>query len=472
MQDLIIEKPKILIVDDTPENIDILGEILSDYKKYVATNGEKALKLAKEKLPDIILLDIMMPQMDGFEVCKKLKEDILTKDIPIIFITAKNQIEDEVKGLELGAVDFIAKPISPPIVIARIKSQLELKFARESLVFKNSELNSTLDELKSTQKQLILSEKISTLGQLVAGIAHEINTPLSAINSSNKAITADLNYILFDAPGIYKSFSEDIATKFNQLLDSAFKKDNTISSREERTQKRSVESNLKELKITNYETIAELLIELGIYENLQDYELILKNQNAVEILNAATKLSSIKFRNDIITTAIEKISKIVYSIKNFTRFDSEGKKIKGNIHDSIETVLIIYNNIIKQGIEIERAFNINETFEFIPDQISQVWTNIIHNAIYAMQNKGILTISTEIKDNFAIISFKDNGLGMTEEIKKRIFEPFFTTKPQGEGTGLGLDIVNKIIKNHHGKIEVESELGLGTKFTVYLPLSE
>lgn len=133
---------KILIVDDAPENVDILGEVLTNYKKQVALNGEKALKIAfGPNKPDLILLDVMMPVMDGFEVCKRLKENHETKDIPVIFITAKSEVEDETRGLELGAVDFIPKPISPPVVLARVKNQLELLSARERLQIQNAELS-------------------------------------------------------------------------------------------------------------------------------------------------------------------------------------------------------------------------------------------------------------------------------------------------------------------------------------------
>ena len=131
----------ILIVDDTPENIDILSEVLKDYNRKVATNGARALKIANlPEQPDLILLDIMMPEMDGFEVCRRLKSDERTKDIPVIFITAKSEVEDETKGLELGAVDFIPKPISPPVVHARVKNQLELLDARIKLQEQNDTL--------------------------------------------------------------------------------------------------------------------------------------------------------------------------------------------------------------------------------------------------------------------------------------------------------------------------------------------
>ncbi|MCX6153131.1 MAG: response regulator [Candidatus Kapabacteria bacterium] len=470
MSEQVNEKQKILIVDDTPENIDILGEILSEYKKFIAINGERALKLAKEKLPDLILLDIMMPGMDGFEVCERLKADGVTRDIPVIFITAKNQIEDEVRGLELGAVDFIAKPISPPIVLARVKNHLELKSAREKIETKNKELAKTLRELKDTQNQLIISEKMSALGQLVAGIAHEINTPIGAINSSNRAIATDLNYILLEAPDIYRSFTPDFEILFRQLLEVTFKKSTTISSREERQYRTNLESLLSSQNIAKSEDIADLLVSLGVYENIDPFIEIIKSDLAEEYLTTAQKLSRIKFRNDIIASAIDKVSKIVFSLKNFARFDGEGKKTNGDIHESIETILTIYYNKLKYGVEVVRDFNIDRVIPFLPDQINQVWMNIVQNALYAMENKGKLTIKTEVLGDYAVIQFTDTGYGISKDKLDRIFEPFFTTKPQGEGTGLGLDIVRKILNNHNGKIEVESELGTGTTFKVSLPL--
>ncbi len=171
----------ILIVDDTPANIQILVEVLKDeYTTIIATNGDKALRLAaKEHAPDLILLDVMMPVMDGYEACAKLKSDKKTRDIPVIFVTAKSDVEDELKGFELGAVDYITKPISPPLVKARVKTHLSLKQAREELAKQNKELleaarlredveNITRHDLKAplnsiiSLPQIILEEGIIT----------------------------------------------------------------------------------------------------------------------------------------------------------------------------------------------------------------------------------------------------------------------------------------------------------------------
>ena len=141
-------KNTVLVVDDRPENIDLLGDILNqDYEIKVALNGEKALKIAgSEKPPDIILLDIMMPGMDGYEVCRRLKSDVKTQDIPVIFVTSMNEVEDEAKGLAVGAIDYITKPIRSPIVQARVKNHIELKEAREHLKNQNEILEQRVED--------------------------------------------------------------------------------------------------------------------------------------------------------------------------------------------------------------------------------------------------------------------------------------------------------------------------------------
>ncbi len=138
----------VLVVDDNPENIDLLDDVLnSDYKIRAALNGEKALKIAgSENSPDLILLDIMMPGMAGYEVCRRLKSDAKTQDIPVIFVTSMSDVEDETKGLEVGAIDYITKPISPAIVKARVKNHLELKQAREYLKNQNEILELRVEE--------------------------------------------------------------------------------------------------------------------------------------------------------------------------------------------------------------------------------------------------------------------------------------------------------------------------------------
>ena len=172
-------KQKVLIVDDTPENIHVLMETLKDdYTIVAAINGEKALALAStDPIPDIVLLDIMMPEMDGYEVCRRLKADALTKNIPVIFVTAKGEVSDETMGFEVGAVDYITKPISPPVVQARVKTHLELKNAREELEKQNEVL----------RENARLREDVEHITR------HDLKTPLNGIINFPSAIQMDGN---------------------------------------------------------------------------------------------------------------------------------------------------------------------------------------------------------------------------------------------------------------------------------------
>jgi putative two-component system response regulator len=144
----VLEKSTILVVDDSPDNLSLISGLLKDlYKLKVANNGEKAIKIAQaEKKPDLILLDVMMPGLSGYDVCQTLKSDPATRDIPIIFLTAMTGAEDEKKGLELGGSDYITKPISPPIVLARVKTQLQNKAAADFLRDQNAYLEKEVSE--------------------------------------------------------------------------------------------------------------------------------------------------------------------------------------------------------------------------------------------------------------------------------------------------------------------------------------
>ena len=151
------DKPIILIIDDTPSNITLMSGILSNaYKVKAATNGKKGLEIAvASPRPDLILLDIMMPEMDGYQVCDALKKSSVTSDIPVIFLTAKNESEDEEKGLKMGAVDYITKPVSPPIALSRIASHVELFRQKKALIESQRALSDEINEAASYIQSLL-----------------------------------------------------------------------------------------------------------------------------------------------------------------------------------------------------------------------------------------------------------------------------------------------------------------------------
>ncbi|RLD70295.1 MAG: hypothetical protein DRJ10_20525, partial [Bacteroidetes bacterium] len=155
---------------------------------------------------------------------------------------------------------------------------------------------------------------------------------------------------------------------------------------------------------------------------------------------------------------------------SYSRHGISESKENANIIEGIETVLTLYNNQLKHGIEVKKNFKTVPEIMCYPDELNQVWTNLIHNSIYAMQEKGKLEIIVSKTDTDIVVKIKDNGKGISDEIQDKVFDAFFTTKPTGEGSGLGLDIVKKIIEKHNGTIDFESKEGDGTEFRVVLPI--
>ena len=172
-------KGDILVVDDTRVQLRLLVNILTEngYKVRSVGNGKMALFAAQNIIPDLILLDIRIPEMKGYEVCEHLKADERFKDIPVIFISGLNEGFDKVKAFSIGGVDYITKPFKVEEVLARIKTHLALRYLQKSLQAKNEYLEKTLQQLQNTQNLLIQSEKMAAVGQLIASIAHEINNP-------------------------------------------------------------------------------------------------------------------------------------------------------------------------------------------------------------------------------------------------------------------------------------------------------
>ena len=471
-------RANILAIDDTPANLRLLVGILTEqgYKVRAVPSGKLALAGIRQSPPDLILLDIMMPEMDGYEVCSQLKADEKTRDIPVIFISAINEVLDKVKAFAVGGVDYIAKPFQVEEVLARVETHLALQKLQNNLQYKNEELTKineqlaqTLAQLKATQEELIHSEKMAALGQLVAGVAHEVNTPLGAIRSSSGNISKFLAQTLSQSPALFQSLSAQESEDFLLLLNKSLQKDMTLSAKEERKLKRSLINLLEEEEIADADEVADTLVDMGIYE-VEDFLPLLRKPDHDRILDMAYKLSEIQRSAQTINIATDRASKVVFALKNYARHDSSEEMIRSDIVEGIETVLTLYQNNLKQGVEVFRNFSQTEPVLCYADQLNQVWTNLIHNALQAMDNKGRLTIDIVQESQHIKVSVTDSGKGITPEVMPKIFEPFFTTKPPGEGSGLGLDIVKKIIEKHRGKIEVESIPG-NTKFTVFLPVN-
>lgn len=475
---IVSAQANILVVDDTPANLRLLVGILAEkgYTVRPARDGFQALSIAQNVSLDLILLDINMPEMDGYEVCSKLKADERTCEIPVIFISALSDVLDKVKAFDVGGVDYITKPFQVEEVLARVETHLALQHLQNSLQAKNDELTktnqdlaNTLQELKTTQEELIQSEKMAALGQLIAGIAHEINTPLGAIHSSVGNISKYLNETLEQLPTVFQSFSPEQSQDFLVLLQRSFQKELIFSAKEERQLKRTLTRQLEAEEIEKAALLADILIDMGIHSEIDSFLPLLKRPDSRHIVGIAYKLSGLHRGTQTIEKATERAAKVVFALKTYARYDQSGKMILANLIEGIEAVLTLYHSQLKQRVDLIKNYDDLPLIFCYPDELNQVWANLIHNSLQAMESRGTLTIDVTQQDEQVKISITDSGHGISEEIKPKIFEPFFTTKPPGEGSGMGLDIVKKIIKKHQGQIEFDSIPGK-TTFTVFIPI--
>jgi signal transduction histidine kinase len=409
----------ILIVDDNPTNLSVLAHALkgAGFSVRIATDGQTAIEQIQDELPELILLDVQMPGIDGFETCHLLKKNPLTKDIPIIFMTALADVKSKIKGLSLGAVDYITKPFEQEEVLLRVGIHLKLRYLTKTLQQWNENLEQQVIErtsaLQKAQVQLVQQEKLATLGQLVSGVAHEINNPMSCIVSN---ISPAAQYIS-DIQSIIKLYQKNYPDPVPE--------------------------------------ISQALEDLDIEFSIDDLSKIL----------ISMKLSA------------DRIQNILISMRKFSRSDST-KKMIVNLHDGIDSTLVILHHRLKAvgkrpGIEVIKEYGDFPGIECYPGPLNQVFMNILANGIDALENlpKPVIKIRTELIDQqWVKVQISDNGSGIPDDIKAKLFQPLFTTKPLGKGTGLGLSISRQIVEEKHGgRIELISEVGKGTNISIVIP---
>jgi len=331
-------------------------------------------------------------------------------------------------------------------------------------------------ELKASQNQLIQSEKMAALGQLIAGIAHEINTPIGAIKANAGNINNSIKDITHITPLLMKSLDDNIISKIINIIENTGTNKEIFSTKEERKIKKELIEKFNKNGIQNSEDICQYLVDIKIVNLSEEDIMIFNHPRSADIIKYIYNMGGLKIKTKNIETSVDKTSKIVYALKSYSHKDHAGNKQKANIINGIETVLIIYQNYLKQGIDIIKDYeDIPEVLCYL-DELNQVWTNLIHNSIQAMKNKGTIWINVckkfmnEDNTSEAIsITIRDNGSGIPDDILDKIFEPFFTTKNAGEGSGLGLHICKQIIDKHNGKILVKTGKD-GTAVEIMIPI--
>lgn len=423
----------ILVVDDINHNLQVIGDILeyAGYDTTFATSGKQAIERLKTSQPDLILLDLMMPEMDGLEVCTHLKSNPNYASIPIIFLTASTEKEYLLKAFKQGAVDYITKLFEGEEVLVRIENQLRLRLQEQQLQQlaqkeqeKATKLETTLQELKQTQTQLIQAKKMSSLSQTVAGIAHEINNPINFISGN-------LHYI--------RGYFQDLL---------------------------SLVQLYQEIYPHPRPEIVERQEEIAIDFLVEDWEKIIYSME----------------------NGTQRINQLILLLRRFSRLD-EAQIKSTDIHEDIDNTIRILQNRLKAlgnrpEIQVIKEYGQLPKITCYTSQLNQVFMNLLNNAIEALEEKVniqgetfkeplTITISTDVvTHNFISIQIADNGCGMSPEVQQHIFDPFFTTKTVGSGMGLGLAISYQIVVDtHKGKLRCVSVPGQGTELIVEIPVN-
>ena len=421
----------LLVVDDEANNRNVIVAQLKNegYAIITAGSGEEALELIDQQLPDLILLDVMMPGISGFDVAEILKGEERTANIPIIMITALSDSKSRLAGLTNGVEEFLTKPVARAELVMRIRNLLRLKEYQDELSSYSNSLEervaeSTLElenanlQLSGTQTQLLQAEKLAALGQLAAGVAHEINNPVGYVNSNL---------------GTLKGYLKD-------MLD--------ILQAYERINRQQPPDPAELIALNQLKDKLEL-----------DYIC----EDAPQLIDESLE-------------GLLRVRTIVQDLKSFAHIDGQPEWKLADLHECLDSTLNIANNEIKYKAKIVKEYGVIPEIECLGSQLNQVFLNLLVNAAHAIPDStpGTITVRTACTDDEVSVEISDTGCGIPAANLLRIFDPFFTTKPIGQGTGLGLSLSYGIVQRHGGRIEVRSEVredvGRGTTFRVVLPI--
>jgi signal transduction histidine kinase len=430
---------QILIVEDDDISRGLLKKILTEMGHNVteSEDGKQAWEWLCQNPCHLVITDWLMPELNGLDLCRKIRSASFSCYLYVIMLTCKDRKMDLVEAFRAGADDYIPKPFDPEELRARVMTAMRVvelekrhKQLNETLVestaqieAKNKKLETALGRLEDTQTQMIQSEKMASIGQLAAGVAHEINNPTGYVSSNLKTLSDYLKEI-GQLIGKYQSFIESLSHgKSNGVVDN-----------------------------DAVETI----------QNIKSFE---------EDIDIGFLLEDIDDLIGDCREGTDRIKKIVLDLKDFAH-PGEDKLQQMDINRGLESTLNVVYNELKYKATLHKNFGDIPMVNAYPQQLNQVFMNILVNAAQAIEKKGDIHIVTQKKDDSVEIEISDTGCGIDPENLSRIFDPFFTTKDVGKGTGLGMNIAYNIVKKHDGTIDVRSEPGKGTTFTIRIPIEK
>lgn len=416
--DITLNNKRILLVDDEPENLKTIKSLLEKegYEIVAVKDGEEGYKIAKSFRPSLIISDLIMPVVDGIQFLNKIRSDVNLKDTGFVILTGKDSRESRITGLSKGADDYLTRPFDSEEFLARIKNNIRVCNYQNEIKLKNSKLEEAYSRLKSIQSQILQQEKMASIGQLAAGVAHEINNPIGFIMSNLNTLGKYANKIL-EFLNAQSEVIDKLSTPSNKDID-------------------IILNGIKEKKES-----------LKIDYILNDIESLIKES----------------------TDGTSRVKDIVLNLKSFAHLD-EAELKQADINAGLKSTLNIVWNELKYKITLEKEYGNIPLTKCNLGELNQVFMNVLVNAGQAIKERGLIMIKTWSDSNDIYISISDTGNGIPKEFQKKLFEPFFTTKKVGEGTGLGLSIAFDVVKKHKGTIEVKSEEGKGTTFLIKIPV--
>ena len=415
------ETPEVLVAEDNTEMRRLLAHLLGRrYRLRLAPNGRLARDAALERVPDLVLTDVMMPEMSGTELCEALKDDPRTAHVPVVLVTSKAEREMKIEGLELGADDYVTKPFHPRELMARVGSLVRVARLQGQLAERNTaleEMNVSLEralaELKEAEVQIVQAERLTAVGELAAGVAHEVNNPLNFARNSLVAL---------------RTYVDDV---------------------------REVAQAVAELDANDPEKLPQQL------EELEQKKAELGFEEAAEELGELVSIT---------TEGLDRTQRLVGDLRDFAapRAGSDGV---ADVRSGVESTLALLKHAAHEArVEIEADLPVG-----LPrvcgnaQELNQVFLNLLKNALEAFDGAGGKVHVRATEDGeFVCVEFEDDGPGIDPAVRDRLFEPFVTSKEAGKGTGLGLSISRRIVREHGGDVSVESKPGAGTCFTVRL----
>lgn len=433
-----IIEARVLLVDDDPILRTQIKHLASRFVSEirVAADGVEGLALWRDWKPNVVVTDILMPRMNGLEMCEAIKSE--DPDAQIVVITSDKDSDNLRRALAIGVERYITKPIDMHLLadaiakcvrdrhqtdelrltrqVAALTKALQEQLAEKqraeaALQAEKAEQRILIDRLEEAHNQLLQSEKMASIGQLAAGVAHEINNPVGYINSNLGALQTYVHDLL-RLLAAYEAHEDELRPESVALIDGV-----------------KHEIDLSYLR--------------GDVSDLLDESL----------------------------AGLQRVKRIVQDLKDFSHV-SETEMHWSNVTQGLESTLNVVWNELKYKAEVIRDYGDIPEIECIPSQLNQVFMNLLVNAAQAISDHGQITLRTRHEGDNVRIEISDTGSGIPPGIVNRIFDPFFTTKPVGTGTGLGLSITHGIIRKHGGRIEVASEQGKGTTFSLILPISQ